>query len=91
MPIGGSPGVFFVEPAAPVAGRSKLLPPSSPPVTHQSCELTLISMDKLGALHSPACHGILLDCNMFSVLLTPLPPLLQVTRLTTAVPESRRA
>jgi len=48
MPIGGSPGVFFVQPAVPTAMRSKLLPPVDPPVTHALCEMTLVTYDKLG-------------------------------------------
>lgn len=48
MPIGGSPGVFFVHPAVPTAVRSRLLPPTEATVTHQNCELVLVAVDKLG-------------------------------------------
>ena len=48
QPIGGSPGVFMVLPSAPVAMKSKLLPPTTALFIQQNTELVLIAVDKLG-------------------------------------------
>ena len=46
--ISGSPVEFNVNPAAALGNKSKLYPPSEPPVTHVPCELLLESIDKFG-------------------------------------------
>ena len=48
MPLGGSPGVFFVRPALPTAAKSKLNLPTEPTVTGSVCVMMLVAYDKQG-------------------------------------------
>lgn len=50
MPIGGSPGVFVVEPAQAYPAKSKLHPPTEVTLTHRPVQLILETADKLGNL-----------------------------------------
>ena len=46
--ISGSPVEFNVNPAAALGNKSKLYPPTEPPVTHVPCELLLEAIDRYG-------------------------------------------